>query len=119
MKRSAEFYLNSKHRQQLAAMLQDQALKYKQSFRVVETICDNNLSIPGAIAQVQGAYTKITEQRDIIETRHEVVTAAKDLLAMNQAIDRLNREGVPRLASLELCRRVLDSEISNSNEYLI
>ena len=55
--------------------------KYKVSFHVVETICDGDMTIPGAIAQVQSAMNSIVQGR-IWATRREFVEAAKDLIAL-------------------------------------
>jgi hypothetical protein len=134
VKRTAEFYIKkSKLRERLAEELQACAAKYKATFRRVEQICDADITIPGAIAQVQSAFQTIKNKHSETETeteigthsqtdteiRTEFIDAALDLINMHQAMDALEADGVPTLVSLELARRILDSDFEGSCEMMV
>lgn len=54
------FIAGNKKRMGIAEEIQKRARQYKIAFNRVETICDHNLEIPGAIAQVMGAINDNT-----------------------------------------------------------
>ncbi len=120
VKRTAEFYIKkSKLRQKLAEELQACAAKYKESFRRVEQICDADMTIPGAVAQVQSAFQTIKNKHSETEIRTEFIDAALDLINIHQAMDALEADGVPTIVSLELTRRILDSDVEGSREMMV
>ncbi len=120
MMHTAEFYINkSEKRQKLAKVVQNCAMRYKVSFRQVEIICDADMNIPGAIAQVQFAYNNIKQNIPNNKSRIEFIQAAKDLLELHQSMNELTADGVPDLVSIELSRRIIDSEIIGSKEIMI
>lgn len=119
-KRSAEFYIKaSKRRQDLAAAVQSRATSYKASFKKVELICDLDTSIPGAIAQVQSAFSNIQQGLPNEASKVEFIRAAEHLFELHKAMRELEADGVPVLVSLELSRRVLDSDVVGSEEIMV
>jgi len=82
-------------------------------------ICDTNMSIPGAMSQLQTAATRLENNLYVEDLLPEAVEAARCLLLLEKAKREFEAEGIPVIASHELTRRVLDSHIIASQELVV
>jgi hypothetical protein len=118
-KRSVEYYINSNKRIQLAEEISLLAKIYGDNFKKVENICDSNINIPGAIAQVVLATTRVENNLATDDIIPEAVETARSLLLLDIAKKNLREDGVPHIITLEITRRVLDKDILGSREITV
>ncbi len=119
MPKTLEDYMTSEKRVQLAAQVGRLAQIYGNNFKKVEYICDSNINIPGAIAQVNIATMRLEKNLPTEDIIPEAVETARSLLLLDIAKDQLCDDGVPRLMALEITRRVLDKDVVGSRELTI
>lgn len=119
MPKTLEDYMTSEKRVQLATQVGRLAQIYGNNFKKVEHICDSNINIPGAIAQVNIATMRLEKNLATEDIIPEVVETARSLLLLDIAKNQLCDDGVPRLMALEITRRVLDKDVVGSRELTI
>ena len=117
--RTVEHYMTSDSRIQLSAEVARLAKIYGDNFKQVEYICDSNINIQGAIAQVVLAKTRLENGIATDDLIPEAVETARSLLLLDEAKKNLREDGVPHNLVLEITRRVLDKDIPNSREITI
>jgi chromosomal replication initiation ATPase DnaA len=97
--------------------LRESTLKYKNSFKVVENICENNENIMGCIAQVNSAIRNLERNENIIVIP-EALICAKDSIEMESIQSELRTKyNVNQKDIMGFCGDILSGDLEGYQPY--
>ena len=101
----------------LITKLKESTLDYKNSFKVVENICDNNYNIMGCIAQVNSALRNIERNETTIVIPEAIICANFGIKMEFYQNELRNIYKIPHLDVMGFCGDILSSDIVGYKSY--